>query len=71
VKKMELTEGTAEEASIRPDPTEKAVTRVMKTLFITRTPGGRVATIVLDTPDSKVTINIDEPTARALAAVFD
>ena len=71
MKKWELTEGTVEEASIRPDPTEKTVTRVMKTQFITRTPGGRVATIVLDTPDRQVTINIDEPTARALAKVFD
>ena len=70
--KKDLTEGTVDEAEIKSDSTEKTVTRVMQTLFITRTPGGRVATIQLSTPKSgAVEILIDEPTARAIAKVFD
>ena len=70
--KTDITEGTVDEAVVTLDKTEKTVTRVMKTLFITRSPGGRVATIQLSTVKNvNVEILIDEPTARAIAKVFD
>ena len=70
--KKDITEGTVDEAVVTLDKTEKTVTRVMKTLFITRSPGGRVATIQLSTvKNGNVEILIDEPTARAIAKVFD
>jgi metal-sulfur cluster biosynthetic enzyme len=68
---MEMHEGKVEEVSIRVLDTTTTTIRLMKVVAITKTPGCRAATIILDTVKSKVTLNIDEPTARAIAAVFD
>ena len=64
-------DGKVEEVSIRVLDTTTTTVRLMKVVSITKTPGCRAATIILDTKDSQVTLNIDEPTARAIAKVFD
>lgn len=72
MKKMDVLEGVVKEVSIRDLDTTTTTIRMMKVVCITKTPGCRAATIVMETSDcEKLTINIDEPTARALAKVFD
>ena len=67
-------EGEIDYAEVERDPTEKTVTKLMKVVSITRTPGGRIARIgfTLKKPKPRdIELEIDEPTARAIAKVFD
>lgn len=67
----DLTDGKVEASEVLPDPTEKTVTKMMKTKTITRLPGGRIARIDLQLQRGLVELEIDEGTARAIAKVFD
>ena len=67
-----LTEGTVVSSSIDPPETMKGViTRIMKIVSIERTPNHKIARIQLKAQGSEFDIHIDEPTAKAIAAVFD
>jgi ribosomal protein S4E len=67
-----LTEGKVESAELLPESTDRAVTKIMKVLTITRTPGGRIARIDLVVSGGRnIELEVDEPTARAIAKVFD
>jgi len=70
-KSASLIGGTVEASEVLPDSTDKTVTKVMKTRTITRTPGGRIARLDLQTLKGFIELEIDEPTARAIVKVFD
>jgi hypothetical protein len=71
MKKAELLEGVVEDSVVSPNPITTTKIRLMKVVSITVSPGCRIATIQLDTKKSRVELAIDEPTARAIAKVFD
>lgn len=67
----QLLGGKVTSAVVKPEETTKTVTKMMKVVMVTRTPSGRIANIELALQRGTVLIEIDEPTARALAKVFD
>lgn len=58
-------------SEVRPETVQKSVTKFVKVSVVTRTPEGRLATILMRLEAGVVEIEIDEATARALAKVFD
>ena len=71
MKPTTLVDGTVLSADLVPETTTKAITKVMKPVMVTRTPEGRIANIQIVLARGVVALEIDEATARAIAAVFD
>lgn len=61
-------------AEVVRDPTDREKTKMVKVLSVTRRPGGRVARLgfTISKPKKRdVELEIDEPTVRAIAKLFD
>jgi hypothetical protein len=67
----ELLGGTVESAKVYAERTDREVTKMMKVIAITRTPQTLIARCHLDTKAHLYALEIDEPTVRALAKMFD
>jgi hypothetical protein len=70
-KKVELLEGTVEKAAVYAERTDREVVRLMKVVSVTRTPQTLISRMSLQTKAGMYALEIDEPTVRAMARVFD
>jgi len=73
-KHYEFHDGQIDYADIEADPTDKAVTKLLRVISITRTPGGRIAKVGLSITKPKpreIEVSIAESIARAIVKIFD
>lgn len=67
-----LVGGEIEGQTLKPETVQREVVKLMKVLTITRTPTQRIADLHLTNSAGKhFDIEIDEATAKAIAAIFD
>lgn len=72
VVRKKLLKGEVEGAELKPEKVTQETTRLMKVVSITRSPKDRIAEIELRVKDGTLyNLEIDEGTAKAIAAVFD
>lgn len=70
-KPFQIINGKVVSSTLRPETVGRPITRVVRTVLVTRVPGERIATIQLQLARGMVELEIDEATARALARLFD
>jgi len=69
--RQDLTQAEVGEVTLSHERVTQEVTKLMKVVSITRKPSGRIAKIEMRLKEGLVDLEIDEATARAIAAVFD
>lgn len=69
--KKELLEGVVDGAKVYAERTDKDTVKLLRVVSVTRTPKTLIARMALETKAALYALEIDEPTVRAMAKVFD